>query len=188
MHLTRYTMYRQIREALQGRLQGRILRISGIASFEQFIDRRHAEVVKAAYPEVDMQRLPFADEEFDAVISDQVIAHLEDPRRALSEAFRILKKGGLGIHTTRASGPLDPYTRDYYRFTTDGLLAMCPPGLEVLQLASWGNRLAMGLMLVRDGFFRFMQIPERPGIRRWLPTYNEDAPPIHVWIVARKLR
>lgn len=186
MHLTRYTMYRQIGEALQGRLRGRILGISGIAHFERFIDRRNAEVVEVAYPEVDMQRLPFADEEFDAVISDQVIAHLADPRRALAEAFRVLKKGGLGIHTTRASGPPDPYPRDCYRFTKDGLLATCPAGLEVIQLASWGNRFAMGLMLVRDGFFRFMRIPERPGIRRWLATYNEETHPIHVWIVARK--
>src|SRR5207302_4194204 len=120
------------------------------------------------------------------VISDQVIAHLPDPRLALSEAFRVLKPGGIGIHTTRASGPPSLYPRDYYRFTRDGLLAICPPDLEVLQLASWGNRYVIGLMLIRDGYFRFMPVPERLGVRRWLASYNEDDFAIHTWIVARR--
>jgi SAM-dependent methyltransferase len=185
LHLTRFSMYRQIGAAIQQRLSGRILGISGIANFQPWIDK-NADVVNVAFPEVDMQKLPYGDEEFDVVISDQVIAHLPDPRQALAESFRVLKRGGVGIHTTRASGPPSRYPEDYYRFTRDGLLAMCPPGLDVLQLGGWGNRYAMGLMLIHDGFFRFMRIPERPGIRRWLATYNEDDNPIHVWIVARK--
>lgn len=188
MHLTRYSMYRQIGEAIQHRLNGRILGISGIKNFYPWIDRATSEVVEVQFPEVDMQKLPFGDEEFDVVISDQVIAHLQDPRLALAEAFRVLRKGGVGIHTTRACGPPSPYPRDYYRFTRDGLLAMCPPGLEILQLGSWGNRFAMGLMLIRDPFFRFMEVPERPGLRRWLATYNEENYPIHTWIVAQKPR
>jgi ubiquinone/menaquinone biosynthesis C-methylase UbiE len=143
-------------------------------------------VVEVAFPAVDMQHLPFADGEFDVVISDQVIAHLEDPRRALSEAFRVLRPRGLGIHTTRVCGPPSLYPQDYFRFTRDGLRAICPPDIEVLQLATWGNRYALALMLIRDPFFRFMEIPENPGIRRWLASYNEDDFAIHTWIVARR--
>jgi len=187
MHLTRYSMYRQIGDVIQHRLAGRILGISGIENFYGWIDGAASEVVEVAYPDVDMQKLRFADEEFDVVISDHVLAHIRDPRLALSEAFRVLKVGGLGIHTTRACGPPSRYPEDYYRFLRDGLLAICPRDLEVLQLGSWGNRFAMGLMLIRDPFFRFMQIPEKPGIRRWLATYNEDDYPIHTWIVARKV-
>jgi SAM-dependent methyltransferase len=186
VHLTRYALYRRIAEVIPHKLTGRILGISGIAHFERFIDRANAEVVNVAFPTVDMQQLPLGAEEFDVVISDQVLPHLENPHRALSEAFRVLKRGGLGIHTARASGPLDPCPHDCCRFTKEGLLATCPPGLDVIQLGSWGNRYVMGLLLVHDGFFRYMQIPERPGIRRWLATCNEEKFPIHTWIVARK--
>lgn len=185
MHLTRYSMYRQIGEVLPSPLDGTILGISGIDNFKRWFGPQ-AKVVEVAFPHVDMQELPFEDESFDAVISDQVIAHLPDPRRAMTEAFRVLKKGGLGIHTTRTYGPPSRHPEDYFRFTSAGLRALCPGDLDVLQLGSWGNRFAIGLMLIRDGFFRFMEIPERPGIRRWIATYNEDNYPVHVWIVARK--
>ena len=179
-------MYRQIGDAIQHRLEGRILGISGIANFYPWIDRARAEIVEVAFPSVDMQHLPFGDGEFDVVISDQVLAHLPDPRRAMAEAFRVLKKGGIGIHTSRACGAPSRYPEEYWRFTRNGLAALCPVDLEVLHLGSWGNRFAMALMLIRDPFFRFMRVPERPGIRRWLATYNENDYPIHTWIVARK--
>jgi SAM-dependent methyltransferase len=186
MHLTRFYRYRRIGEAIQHRLLGRILGISGIANFQTWIDREKSEIVEVSFPQVDMQNLPFADEQFDVVISDQVITHLENPHRALSEAFRVLKPGGIGIHTTRVYGPSDLRPSDYFRFTTEGLGTACPRGISVLQLESWGNRFAIFLMLIHDEFFRFMEIPDRPGIRRWLAMYNEKGFEIHTWIVARK--
>ncbi len=186
MHLTRYTMYRKIGQAIGGRLQGQILGVSGIKHFYQWIDRASSVLVEVEYPEVDMQELPFPDGRFDVVISDHVIAHLPDPRRAIREAFRVLKTGGLSIHTTCSWNPEFRCPEDYFRFSPAALRVMCPPGCEVLECGSWGNRLAMGLLLLWDSKFRFLQIPERRGLRRWLATWNEPRYPIHSWIVAKK--
>jgi len=43
---------------------------------------------------IDGVTLPFPDGEFDIVISDNVLEHLENPSAIFSEVFRVLKKGG----------------------------------------------------------------------------------------------
>lgn len=60
-------------------LKGKILGISGINNFYPLIDMQFAEVTEIYYPEVDMQNLPYEDNTFDFVISDQVIEHLNNP-------------------------------------------------------------------------------------------------------------
>jgi SAM-dependent methyltransferase len=185
MHLTRYYMYHQIATALGGRLSGKILGVSGIHNFYGLIDRQDAHLLEVEYPEVDMQSLPFGNEEFDVVISDQVIEHLPNPQKAIEEAFRVLKKGGIGIHTSCFLNPVHPAPSDYYRFTREGLMFLCSSYSEIIQMGSWGNRIVLVLLFFHDAF-RFMRIPERPGIRKWLASYNESKYPIVTWIIARK--
>jgi SAM-dependent methyltransferase len=43
-------------------------------------------------------RLPYEDDTFDLIISDQVFEHVQDQVRAFSELYRITKPGGLGLH------------------------------------------------------------------------------------------
>lgn len=45
----------------------------------------------------DLLDLPFVDETFDVVFCNHVLEHIEDDRKAMSELFRVLKKGGWGI-------------------------------------------------------------------------------------------
>lgn len=58
-----------------------------------------AELMLAGIPNCslrkgDMYRLPFADEEFNTIIIDDVLADARDPVRALREARRLLRPGG----------------------------------------------------------------------------------------------
>lgn len=62
----------------------------------------------------DLRSLPFADGSFDGVLMSEVLEHVEDDRRALGEAFRVLAPGGiLAISVPHASFPFwwDPFGR-----------------------------------------------------------------------------
>src|SRR5437899_1391897 len=80
-----------------------------------------APVLETNYPDVDLQQLPYSPEQFDYVITDQVLAHLPDPRAAVAESFRVLKLGGMAVHTTCFLNPIHHYPRDYYRISCEGL-------------------------------------------------------------------
>ncbi len=45
-------------------------------------------------PQVDVTRLPFPDGAFDVVICSEVMEHIPDNRKAVSELMRVLKPGG----------------------------------------------------------------------------------------------
>ena len=186
MHLTRYAMYRGIAAAIPQPMKGKILGVSGIDNFHPLMDPT-AAVTDIQYPESDIHDLKFGDETFDWVITDQVLEHVLDPKLAIQETFRVLKKDGIAIHTTCFLNPIHHYPNDYYRFSCEALLALCEPYGEILECNSWGNRLSVAAIVVADRL-RGIQVPERPSLRRWLATYNETAYPIHVWIVARRLR
>lgn len=69
----------------------------------------------------DLRSIPVEAGRFDAIVFNQVIEHLPDPRAVLAELHRVLKPGGRMICT----GPLfyeeheKPY--DFYRYTQFGL-------------------------------------------------------------------
>lgn len=72
------------------------------------------------------EELPFDDAEFDVILCTQVLEHVDDPVRVLSEIYRVLAPGGvvfLSTHGVFLYHP-DPPTsdRDYWRWTHSGLL------------------------------------------------------------------
>lgn len=70
--------------------------------------------------QVDIQSLPFSDEQFDFVFASDVLEHIPDDRKALSEIHRILRPNGIAIlpvpviceHTIEYDEP-DP-SQDYH--------------------------------------------------------------------------
>jgi len=64
----------------------------------------------------DMRELPFANEEFDSVLSVHSVEHVRDPERVVAEAARVLKPGGMAMFVTpnrltlgRPDEIIDPY-------------------------------------------------------------------------------
>jgi len=56
--------------------------------------------VPIARTNLDKEPLPFADAEFDVVTCSEVVEHVENPRRLMREAWRVLKPGGTLVMTT----------------------------------------------------------------------------------------
>ena len=189
-HLTRHYMYNHIGNCLRRHnllpLTGKILGISGIKNFQGFMSVKNVCVTETNYPEIDMQNLPFDENIFNFVISDQVIEHLEDPRAALNESHRVLNKGGIAIHTTCFFNYIHPYPQDFWRFTPDALRSLCKPFSQILTSEGWGNRFAILLCLISHKF-RYINIPAtKSSLRYLLATYNESRYPIVTWIIAKK--
>ena len=56
----------------------------------------------AAFPQVDMQALPHADQSFDLVVHSDTLEHVPDPLRGLAECRRVLRDGGACVFTVPA--------------------------------------------------------------------------------------
>ncbi len=64
----------------------------------------------AIFKKVDSTKLPFKDDEFDIVISNQVIEHLANPKEHLTEIKRVLKKSGVCyLATPNKNFPIEPH-------------------------------------------------------------------------------
>ncbi len=45
----------------------------------------------------DIQHIPLADESFDVIFCNHIMEHVEDDRRAMSELYRVMRRGGWGV-------------------------------------------------------------------------------------------
>ena len=97
---------------------------SGGSSYHRFFPNRiTVDIDPGRKPSIvaDVHDLPFADNEFSIVLCTEVLEHTKDPRLAVGEMMRVLKKGGILILTTRFVYPLHYTPHDYWRFTKYGL-------------------------------------------------------------------
>jgi ubiquinone/menaquinone biosynthesis C-methylase UbiE len=77
----------------------------------------------------DATHLDFADETFDAVTMFDVLEHVPDDQRAVSEALRVLRRGGYLLVST----PNERWRFPYYGF----MKPFCPSEAEMF--AEWGH-------------------------------------------------
>jgi SAM-dependent methyltransferase len=102
----------------------------GVMPYREAFEMACAEVVgadiqnnpKAQICIPENGKLPLADESFDYVTSFQVLEHVPTPREYLTEAYRLLKRGGKLFLTTNGSWPYHPTPEDYHRWTRQGLI------------------------------------------------------------------
>ncbi|PIP58155.1 MAG: hypothetical protein COX02_01785 [Candidatus Vogelbacteria bacterium CG22_combo_CG10-13_8_21_14_all_37_9] len=65
--------------------------------------------------------LPFPEASFEIVLCMVVLEHLEDPKRAITEMYRVLKPGGKIIVSVPFLFPIHDAPNDFWRFTKYGL-------------------------------------------------------------------
>jgi len=92
-------------------------------------NRSQADLIGTAY------RIPESDESFDGIVCTAVLEHLEEPKAALVESLRVLKRGGLAIYTVPLYWHLHEEPRDFYRYTKHGLRYLFESaGYEVVEM------------------------------------------------------
>jgi ubiquinone/menaquinone biosynthesis C-methylase UbiE len=105
---------------------GRILSISGSSYLCGVLKISAQLVVEADYPDHNVLYLSYEPDQFDMVLFDQVLEHVEgNPQQAIDELYRVLKPGGLLICATVLVYPIHGYPSNYWRFTPEGLKLMC---------------------------------------------------------------
>lgn len=86
------------------------------------------------------QPLPFADAQFDTVLSSDVLEHLPDPLLAFNEMGRVLKPGGVLLLNTPFLYMLHEVPHDFYRHTRYSLARLADlAGMDVIVLNELGG-------------------------------------------------
>lgn len=89
----------------------------------------HVDLLGSAYD------IPAPGSSFDCVLSTSVLEHLEDPQRALVEAYRVLRAGGVAVYTAPLFWHIHEEPRDFFRYTSYGLHHLfAEAGFEILEI------------------------------------------------------
>jgi len=139
-----------------------------------------------------VEHLPFPDERFDLVVSQEVIEHVRDPFRAMQEMRRVLKKGGVLYCQAPFIIGYHPGPTDFWRFTRQGIHELVEKAdLECLEvemavgvgtgfyriavefLAVFASRFASHLYLPAKGAFALLLYP-----LKWLDPFLSQSPEV----------
>jgi SAM-dependent methyltransferase len=144
-------------------------------------------ITKGDYPSVNLLDLPYPDGSFDAVCADQVLEHIEgDPFRALDETFRVLKPGGIAVHTTCFLLDRHGHPQDFWRYTPNALRLLASRHGDILDANGWGHPLVLPLTALGVQYVPVPHATWHP--LHWLATVNDPAWAMMSWVVARKRR
>jgi len=186
---TRYFMYEKLGTLIKEPNEGagkKVLSISHSNILIESVGLGKANVIEANYPEhsaIDLRA--FGSGEFDYVVSDMVLEHVEgDPQAVFSETLRLLKPGGIAVHATCFINPIHYGPADFWRFTPDCLKWLAKQFSEVIEVGGFGNR---AIFIIDFLGLRYVPVPHA----KWHPlhiiaTKNEEAWPVSTWVIARK--
>ncbi len=189
---SRFSMYRELRKLVRPEdLGDRVLSVSHSTGLVGKLGGDPHAAVEANYPEQQIDRLSFEDDSFSAVVSDQVLEHIEcTPTEAVDEVWRVLRPGGLAVHTTCFFTPYhgpsdfdDLANGDFWRFTPSGLRLLHKRYARAVA-GGWGNA---AVSLVSGAGCWNMPVPEAS----WHPlhkiaTMNRPSYASVIWVIARK--
>jgi len=188
-HAARYFMYRALENITHEQENGKgknTLAISYSRRLAERIGVGASNIIEANFPEYSATDLSaFPSGQFDYVVSDQVLEHVEgDPQLVFDESYRVLKQGGLAVHTTVFIFPIHGYPSDFWRFSPAALRLLARKFSEIIAVGGFGNRamwiidlLGLDTVPVPDIKWHPLHIVATRNAKQW---------PIVTWIVAKK--
>ena len=186
VHLIRYHSYKSIESELSSEHMTSGLGLT-ISDWNPILNKNfpRVEFTNLPYPIYDIQNLhQIPDNYADVVYSEMVLEHISNPEAAISEIFRILKPGGIVIHTTVFIMPYHPSPNDYWRFSSDALKLMHYK-YKTVKVGGYGNRRSIAIMLLR--FTRFpVMYSTKFNFMTFLLKGNNQKFPIVTWVIAKK--
>jgi len=116
----------------------------------------------------DVFELPFRKNSLDCIVASEIIEHVPDPKRFLSELFDVLKPGGRLIVTTpynefiRTSlcihcNRLTPHNAHLHSFTIASMKKILPAGAQRIKLEIFNSKLLVKTNLQK--LLRFLPLP-----------------------------
>lgn len=123
-------LFRDLSLAIEQFGKGKVLDIGcGNKPYESLFTNASAytgcDIIQSSANRVDVicpsTDIPLPDEAYDTVFSTQVLEHVEDHRKMLDEAFRVLRPGGYILLSAPMMWPHHEEPYDFFRFTRFGL-------------------------------------------------------------------
>ncbi len=85
-------------------------RLVGVDMVESGLRTAHRNIPSALLLQADVRRLPLEDASIDAAVSANLLEHVDDDQKALSELHRVMRPGGRAVLVV----PTSPGSYDYY--------------------------------------------------------------------------
>ncbi|MFX1593131.1 MAG: methyltransferase domain-containing protein [Promethearchaeota archaeon] len=88
---------------------------------------------------LDLQKLDLLSDSVGTILILDTIEHVEFPRKAIEETYRVLKPQGVLIISSVMNFPIHEYPNDYWRFTPEGFKSLLNP-YDVVFVDIIGNK------------------------------------------------
>jgi SAM-dependent methyltransferase len=147
--------------------------VTGVDAFAEAIDHCRARGHRALLQ--DATNLQFADDTFDLTCCLDALTCIEDDRKAVEEALRVTRPGGIVLVTACANprlwGQTDLWSQNYRRYTKQSLQRLFPLERCSIQKATYFNTLLFPLIYLSRKLER--ADGEIPGISLPPPLVNK---------------
>jgi len=101
----------------------------------------------------DIHNIKIKDSQFDTIIVLQVLEHCYNPKKAMREVYRVLKRGGTTVVSVPFLFHYHGCPKDYYRFTEDSLKYIFK-NFKKVKIIPVGNKFLVIWQLLSAGIFK----------------------------------
>jgi SAM-dependent methyltransferase len=80
---------------------------------------------------LNLHHIDLPDDTAGTILSFETLEHVEYPRKAIEEMYRVLKPGGILVISSLMYHPIHDYPNDYWRFTPEAFKSLLKPFTQI---------------------------------------------------------